>query len=294
METFSLNDKSSFASGSNLNSNLANNGVAPLRPGQLIKTESGDEMDSSASPGIDAMQSPYNSALPSPDVGTLCANVRLQCMTTCDVQISRPCHMSNNYIGAALPTTNYNNASVRAFTLVSPALSSMAFAHLAMANAFVLDNCPMYNAVLMLLMRANISVSLNTHIHNHLYCAGRGARFYLLNQQVYAENLGDNPIFVQSPLCNHLQGWHPGTVAKLQKSTFYRLGLCACKSTLSFTDTYWKIFDCVEFAKLLAASVRKFEPVYALTRMCTIRISFVKVFSSVNVLIINALPAGMG
>lgn len=159
LETFSLNDKSAFPSGSNLDSTSVNNGATPLRPGHLIKTESSDEMDSSASPGIDAMQSPYNSALSSPDVGALHASMYLRCTTTCNLQISRLCHMSSNYIGVALLTMNYSSASVRVFMLVSPASLSMASARLVMANASVLVNCRMCNAVLKSLMRANISVS---------------------------------------------------------------------------------------------------------------------------------------
>ncbi|XP_032994158.1 mothers against decapentaplegic homolog 3-like isoform X1 [Lacerta agilis] len=88
---------------------------------------------------------------------------------------------------------------------------------------------------------------------------GKGVRLSYVDGDAFLECLGKNPVFVQSGICNQLYGWDPSTVVKVPNG---------CNL---------KIFYKKEFGTILSQSAtRGFEAVYQLTKMCIIRMSFVK------------------
>jgi hypothetical protein len=94
---------------------------------------------------------------------------------------------------------------------------------------------------------------------------GRGVAIYNDNGDVYIECLSNSPVFIQSKNYNYDKGLHPNTVVKLEPT--FRL----------------RVFQSRTFAELLKESVNKgYDAVYDLSAMCTIRLSFIKGWGSVD------------
>lgn len=92
---------------------------------------------------------------------------------------------------------------------------------------------------------------------------GKGVQLNYHHGEVIVTNLSDSSIFVQSPNMNDLYGAAETTVVKI----------VAGHQAI--------IFNNQKFAAKLTQSVNQgFEAVYGLTRMCTIRLSFVKGWGS--------------
>ena len=79
------------------------------------------------------------------------------------------------------------------------------------------------------------------------------------NGEVYVKCLSDSAIFIQSRNANDSHGFHPSAVWKIPPGASQR------------------IFNGMEFSQRLSQCVNHgYEAVFEMTKMCTIRMSFVK------------------
>lgn len=100
--------------------------------------------------------------------------------------------------------------------------------------------------------RSQASVNVRKYV-------GRGIELRLQGSSAILTCLSENPVFVQSPNTNKMYKWAVETVVKVPKGGSL------------------VIFDTVHFTHMLTESMSHgFDEVYSLSRMCSIRVSFVK------------------
>lgn len=104
------------------------------------------------------------------------------------------------------------------------------------------------------------NINRTSAVENARRYIGKGAHLYFVHGQVYVECLSDSSIFVQSRLFNSQKNLQLNTVCKI---------LPGCSLM---------IFNNSDFAALIAKAVSQggYDAVFDLTKMCTIRMSFVK------------------
>jgi len=102
------------------------------------------------------------------------------------------------------------------------------------------------------------SVTENTRRH-----IGHGVLLMYSNGEVYVKCMSDSAIFIQSRNANDSHGFHPSAVWKIPPGASQR------------------IFNGMEFSQRLSQCVNHgYEAVFEMTKMCTIRMSFVKGWGS--------------
>lgn len=103
------------------------------------------------------------------------------------------------------------------------------------------------------------NVNRNSTIENTRRHIGQGIRLRYNDGKVFVKCLSKHAIFVQSRNCNAIYQNHPTTVCKVPP------------------ENELIIFDDSSFASLLTESAKKdYQSVFELSKMCTIRMSFVK------------------
>ena len=107
---------------------------------------------------------------------------------------------------------------------------------------------------------------------------GHGVKFYQVHGNVFAECLSESPVYVQSPIANRMKNWHPATVCKIPSRTLPRSARsCATTDRFHSLGDRFQIFDSQNFAEVLECAIQEgYAAVYNLTKICTIRMSFVK------------------
>lgn len=121
------------------------------------------------------------------------------------------------------------------------------------------------------------NVNRNSTIENTRRHIGKGVHLYYTGGEVFAECLSDSAIFVQSRNCNYSHSFHISTVCKIPPGNSLKIFNNQASGKYRHRVNVEITLHIQVFAQLLAQRVNEgYESVFDLTKMCTIRMSFVK------------------